>query len=384
MRQCQWVRFGVMVDLAMLVILQGCSAASGGDGGVQAPKAAAGIPVDVAVVSTQPFDEWNSYSGRLEPVAEVQLRSLVSGEIVSVDFTEGTLVAKGASLFRIDPRPYHAALDKAAADVAAAEANVRYTAADLARAESLMTQRAIAKRQHEEVQHVAEQAKATLLAAKAALQVARFNLDHTHIRAPISGRVSKANVTAGNIVSGDPDSPQVLTSLVATAKVYATFAVDEAAFLEVIAPQRQGALGVLLGLVNEADYSRRGTIEFIDNKMDASSGTIQLRASFDNADGTLVPGMYARIRLQGRTNHSAVLIKDEAIGRDQNRTFVLTVDALNHARYREVAVGGTHDGLRIVTHGLKAGEQLIVAGVQRVRSGDLVAPRTVAMTLASR
>ena len=374
-----------------MAALQGCSEAVGGGGEEKAPDSASaatssgkGIPVDVAVVTARPFDEWSFYTGRLEAVDEVQIRPLVSGQIVGVDFKDGTRVAKGASLFRIDARPYRAALDKAAADVAGAEANVRYAAGELVRAESLVAQRAIAKRQYEEVRHAGQQAEAALLAAKAALQVAQFNLEHTQVRAPIAGRVSKANVTVGNVVSNDPDSPLVLTSLVATDQVYATFNVDEAAFLDVVAPKRAESLEVLLGLLNDPHYSRRGTIEFIDNKVDVASGTIRLRAAFDNADGALVPGMYARIRLQGRKNNTAMLVTDEAIGRDQNRTFVLVVDGLNRAHYREVSLGGTHEGMRIVTRGLTDGERLIVAGMQRVRSGELVAPTLVGMTLASR
>jgi membrane fusion protein, multidrug efflux system len=365
--------------VAMGVTLYGCNVARGDEAETHpAPTAEVAIPADVAVLTPRPFDEWSSYSGLLEPVEEVQVRSLVVGEIIGVDFVAGALVQKGTSLFRVDPRPYQAAVAKAGADVEAAEANLRYASRELERAGHLVDERVIAKSQYEEAERVVQQARATLQASKAALKLAQFNLEHTHIRAPISGRVSKANVTAGNIVGGEADS-QVLTSLIATTKVYASFAVDEAAFLEVVAPKRQAPLGVLLALANETEYGRRGAIEFIDNKLDAGSGTIKLRATFDNSDGELIPGMYARVRLEKRRNSSAMLVADGAIGRNQNRMFVLVLDESDRARYREVAVAGMHQGLRVVTDGLAAGERLIVAGIQRVRPGDLVAPNVVRM-----
>jgi len=212
------------------------------------------------------------------------------------------------------------------------------------------------------------------------LRVAKLNLDYTQITAPVAGRISRAEVTVGNIVSVGSATPP-LSTLVSVAKMYAAFDVDEQSFLKYVNPSRTHGtqVPVYLGLANEDAYSRQGKVSSVDNRLDTSSGTIRVRAVFDNADGQLVPGLYARIRLGGGAPREALLIDEKAIGTDQDKRFVLVLDKDNHATYRQIQVGANQDGLRVVESGLKSGERIVVNGLQRVRPGDLVAPTVVPM-----
>ncbi|ANN70253.1 efflux RND transporter periplasmic adaptor subunit [Bordetella bronchialis] len=343
-----------------------------------APPAA---PVDVAEVVERSITDWQSYSGRLEAVDRVEIRPRVSGTLVAVHFKDGSLVRKGDELFTIDPLPYQAEVDRAEANLAGAKARVAYTASELARAQRLITDNAIARRDFEQKQNDAREAAASLKAAQAALEIARLNLGYTHIVAPVSGRVSRAEVTVGNLVAAGAASTP-LTTLVSVDPMYASFDVDEQSFLKYVNPGRTGKgaqVPVYMGLANEDGYSREGKVQYVDNRLDTSSGTIRVRATFDNPDGTLVPGLYARIRLGGGNPHNAILIDERALGTDQNKRFVMVVDSQNHAQYREVQLGSAQDGLRVITAGLKPGERIVVNGLQRVRPGDAVAPTVVPM-----
>ncbi|MBR0567088.1 efflux RND transporter periplasmic adaptor subunit [Azoarcus sp. L1K30] len=348
-----------------------------------APVVAAPSPVDVATVSSQPIVDWHDYSGRLEAVDRVDIRPQVSGTITAVHFKDGALVAKGAPLFTIDPRPYAAALDQARAGLAAAEARAAYTAADLARAERLIADNAIARRVLEEKQNAAREAEANRLAARAAVESARLDLEHTRITAPVAGRLSRAEATVGNVVAAGAGSAP-LTTLVSVARIYAAFDVDEQSFLALINGRHGGAaVPVRLGLANEDDYPRSGSVSSVDNRMDTSSGTIRVRAIFDNPDGTLLPGLYARIRLGSSTARDAVLIDERAIGTDQDKRFVLVVDAENRTAYREVTLGAAQGSLRVVESGLQAGERIVINGLQRTRPGQTVSPVPVLMSGAT-
>lgn len=347
------------------------------------PVAAAPSPVDVATVANQPIVDWHDYSGRLEAVDRVEIRPQVSGTITAVHFKDGALVAKGAPLFTIDPRPYAAALDQARAGLAAAEARAAYTAADLARGERLIADNAIARRVLEEKQNAAREAEANRLAARAAVESARLDLEHTRITAPVAGRLSRAEATAGNVVAAGAGSAP-LTTLVSVARIYAAFDVDEQSFLALINGRHAGAaVPVRLGLANEDDYPRSGSVSSVDNRMDTSSGTIRVRAIFDNPDGTLLPGLYARIRLGSSTARDAVLIDERAIGTDQDKRFVLVVDAENRTAYREVTLGAAQGSLRVVESGLQAGERIVINGLQRTRPGQTVSPVPVLMSGAT-
>lgn len=343
------------------------------------PTAAPAVAVDVATVESQTITDWHDYSGRLEAVDQVVIRPLVTGTLTAVHFTDGSLVEKGDVLFTIDPRPYQAAVDHARALVAAAQARVAYTASDLARGGRLLASNAIAKRDYEEKRNASRGAAADFQAAKATLESALLDLEHTRILAPISGRVSRAEVTPGNVVAAGAASVP-LTSLVSVSRIYASFDVDEQSFLKFVNPAKGAGsknAPVFLGLANEDNYPRSGKLASVDNRMDTSSGTIRVRAVFDNADGSLVPGLYARIRLGGGAPHDAVLIDEKAIGTDQNKRFVVVVDDDNKTAYREVGLGASRNGWSVVETGLKAGERIVVNGLQRIRPGDVVTPKPV-------
>ncbi|NGM86855.1 efflux RND transporter periplasmic adaptor subunit [Parapusillimonas sp. SGNA-6] len=343
------------------------------------PTAPPAVAVDVAQVGSRSITDWREYSGRLEAVDNVQIRPLVSGTITAVHFKDGSSVKAGDVLFTIDPRPYQAAVDKAKADLAAAQARVAYTAADVARARRLLAKNAIAERDFEEKRNASRVAAAERQGAEAALKSAELDLEHTQIVAPVSGRVSRAEVTEGNIVAaGTAAAP--LTTVVSTDKLYASFEVDEQSFLSFVNPgrsERGAKASVAMGLSNEQGFPRQGEVASIDNQLDASSGTIRVRAIFDNADGTLLPGLYARIRLGGGAPRPAVLIDETAIGTDQDKRYVVVVDEENRTAYRQVRLGALQDGLRVVEAGLAPGERIVVSGLQRVRPGDPVEPRIV-------
>lgn len=353
----------------------------------QLPAAATPAPtVDVVQVQPQTISDQREYSGRLEAVDYVAIRPQVSGTIERVHFDDGALVKAGAVLFTIDPRPYRAAVARAQADLAAAEARVAYTASELNRAQRLLKSNAVARKDFEEKRHAARVAAAQRQGAEATLAAAQLDLEHTRVVAPVSGRVSRANVTEGNFVTTDAGSP-ALTTLVSVDTLYASFEVDEQSYLEFVQPASLSAgarPSVAMGLSNEQGFPRNGRLSSVDNRLDTASGTIRVRAEFDNTDGRLLPGLYARIRLTGGAQRSAVLIDETAIGTDQDKRFVLVVDENDQTVYRQVRLGALHNGMRVVETGLQAGERVVVSGLQRVRPGDPVAPNAVQPSAAPR
>ena len=335
--------------------------------------------VDVANVVSQTITDWQEYSGRLEAIDQVDVRPQVSGKLIAVHFKDGSLVNKGDLLFTIDPRPFEAELNRAKAQLASAEAQVTYTSANLDRNQRLIQSNAIAHQELDQAQNEARTANANLQAAKAAVETARLNLEYTRITAPVSGRISRAEVTVGNVVSAG-NGAQVLTSLVSVSRLYASFDVDEQTYLKYISNQRNsGQVPVYLGLANESGFSREGYISSIDNNLNTTSGTIRVRATFDNPKGVMLPGLYARIRLGGGQPRAAILISPTAIGVDQDKRFVVVVDAKNQTAYREVKLGAQQDGLQIINSGLQVGDRIVVNGLQRIRPGDPVKPHLIAM-----
>jgi multidrug efflux system membrane fusion protein len=345
-------------------------------------------PVSVAVVSRSEVATWAEFSGRLEAVERVDVRSRVAGAVQSVAFREGALVKKGDLLLTIDPAPYAAEVDRAEAQVSAAQARVSYTHSEFERAQRLLDERAIAQREADERVNAQREADANLRAALAALQTARLSLSYTQVRAPVAGRVGRLEITVGNLVAAGPGSP-VLTTLVSVSPIYASFDADEqvvtAALREV-----QGSAGsrgevdripVQMGTAATADTPYHGHLQLVDNQVDSKSGTVRVRAMFDNPDGVLIPGQFARLRLGQVKNDAALLISERAVGTDQNKKFVMVVGDDNRAAYREVTLGANVNGLRIVTSGLQPQERVIVNGLQRVRPGALVAPQSVPMEL---
>src|SRR5690554_1443053 len=339
------------------------------------PSSSPVAAVEVATVAARDMVDWREYAGRLEAVDRVALRPLVSGTLVGVHFADGALVEAGDLLFTIDPRPYEAAVDQAKAALTAAKARVGYTASDVARAQRLLANNATAKRDVDEKRNAARVAAADLQAAQARLESAQLDLEHTRITAPISGRMSRAEVTEGNVVAAGPAAAPLAT-LVSVARMYASFELDEPTFLASVSQARMGQarVPVLLGLTGEAGYPRSGELASVDNVLDPASGTIRVRAVFDNPDGSLVPGLFARIKLGSSAARPAILIDEKAIGTDQNKRFVVVVDEQNKTAYREVHLGATQEGQRVVEAGLRAGERIVVNGLQRIRPGDPVRP----------
>lgn len=347
-----------------------------------APQAMAAIPVSVQTVEERHVQLWQEYSGRLEAVDAVDIRSRVSGTIQSVHFKEGSLVKAGDLLLTIDPAPYAAEVDRASAQVVAAQARTAYTRSEAQRAERLWKVKAIAERELDERINAQREADAQLRAAQAALRTAKLNLDYTQVRAPVAGRVGRLEVTVGNLVAAGPGAP-VLTTLVSVSPIYARFDADEAAVARVLQARGPGADGlasipVRMNTATTGGATMEGHLQLVDNQVDAASGTVRMRAVFDNADGRLLPGQFARVSLGSAQPEAAVLVNERAVGTDQDKKYVLVVDAANHAQYREVSLGSSVDGQRIVTAGLDAGERIVVSGLQRVRQGALLDPQAVA------
>ncbi|MGX4642155.1 efflux RND transporter periplasmic adaptor subunit [Massilia sp. SYSU DXS3249] len=352
--------------------LSGCSDATG----KAAATAPAAPPVSAALVLEKPVAETQEFSGRLEAVEQVEIRSRVSGFITAVNFKPGSEVKKGDVLFVVDPRPYQAEATRAAAAAASARAKLELARRELARAESLLADKAIAKREFDEALSAQKELEANANAAQAQYESARLNLADTRVVSPIDGRVSKAEITLGNLV--DPSA--VLTTVVSLDRIYASFDGDEETYLRVGARAQQGApVSVRVGLANETGFPHEGRLEFVDNRLDAGTGSVRMRAVFENRGRSLVPGLFARVQLGAADSRQAVLISDRAVSTDQSRKFVVVVDAANKAEYRQVALGPVIDGLRVVRSGLKAGEKIVVNGLQRVRPGEPLAPRMVPM-----
>ncbi|RON56133.1 efflux transporter periplasmic adaptor subunit [Pseudomonas frederiksbergensis] len=358
------------IVVALVVVLRGGPAST-----AKAATAPPAAEVDVAVALSRSVTDWQSYTGRLEAVEKVVIRPLVSGTIVAVHFKDGAIVKEGDLLFEIDARPYAAEVDQAQASLAAAKSRSLYTATDLGRAQRLINSNAIAMRDLDEKQNAASEAQANVRQAQAILDNARLNLAHTRISAPVSGRMSRALVTAGNIVSaGENAAP--LSTLVSLSPIYAAFDVDEQTFLRYLnhGSAKTDEVPVMLGLSNETDYSREGKLASLDNQLDLQSATLRVRASFDNTDGLLRPGMLARVKLGGGPPRQAVLIDDNAIGTDQDKKFVLVVTTNDQVEYRRISPGNLVGDLRIIDSGLQPGERVVINGLHRARPGDTVKP----------
>jgi multidrug efflux system membrane fusion protein len=360
------------------------------------PPAQAQMPppaVTVAPVLFETVTEWNDYTGRLEASETVTIRPQVSGTVVNVAFTEGALVATGDLLFEIDARPFEAQVNRLLAELKSAQSRVVLANNDYQRAVRLKKQNAIAAEQVDNRLAERDQAIADKEAIAASLVSARLELSFTKVTAPISGRISRALITAGNFVTAGQSQ---LTTLVSTAKIYAYFDADEQTFLKYQERLRQpnhyesggDANPVFMQLANEEEYSHLGYIDFIDNQVNPGTGTIHMRAVFDNSKQQFTPGLFARIKLAVSPQFAAILIKDQAIATDLNNKYVLVLTADSHVEYRtvtlgpKVKLGADTDSLRIIRSGLQATDQIVVAGLQRVRPGSQVQAEITSMASA--
>ncbi len=340
-------------------------------------------PISTAPAVQRKLPLFDDFSARLEAVETVDLRSRVAGTVLKVHFRDGQDVKRGELLFSIDARPFTAELARLQAQLAAAQNSEALSASELARSRKLLEQKAVAQQEADQAEATARSAQAAVRVAQAAVASMQLNVDYAQIRAPIAGRVSRAAVTAGNLVGvGEP----VLTTVVAQDKVHAWFDMSEQAYLRArptllingAAKDRAGS-PVSLGLANETGFPHSGVIDFIDNRLNAATGSIRMRAVFDNRAGLFLPGLFARLRLSAGAAQDVVLTPERAIGTDQSKRFVYVVGADKQAQFREVKLGPLVDGLRVIESGLKAGELVVVNGLQRVRPGAPVAAQVLAV-----
>lgn len=335
------------------------------------------VSVTVAVVTPRQAHLWDDFSGRLEAVDRIELRPRVAGAILETNFSEGALVKAGDVLFKIDPAPYAAEVDKAQAQLEAARARVVFTTSELERGAQLVGNAVVTRRDYDQRDNANREAIANVKAAEATLQTAKLNLDYTEVRAPVEGRVGKIEVTKGNLVAAGTASP-MLTSLVSINPIYASFDADEEVVLQALnsiadASSKRGHLSQIpVEMTTSGGLSAKGHIQLIDNQVNAQSGTIRVRATFANDDGRLIPGQFARVRMGQPKQQTLVMIDERAIGTDQDKKYVMVVGDDNRALYRTITLGGTVDGLRIITSGLKSGDRVVVNGLQRVRPGALL------------
>jgi RND family efflux transporter MFP subunit len=334
--------------------------------------------VTVAKPVVKDITEWDDFIGRFQAVDEVEVRARVSGYLDKVHFTDGTLVKAGDPLFTIDQRPYRAALEQAEATVASAQARVEFASDDLERAESLRRTGNIADQTLDQRRSNYLTARAELDRAEAALRQGRLDLEFTEIKAPLAGRISRKLVSEGNLVNANQT---VLTNIVSLDPIHFYFDVDERSYLAYSRQQSGGTQTqgrsnrVQLTLTNEREVSRTGYLDFVDNRLDAASGTIQLRALFENKDLSLTPGLFGRISISGSDPYQGVLVPDEAVGSDQDRRIVYVVGADSTVTAQPVRPGPRIDGYRVIRTGLKGDERIVVNGLMRVRPGMKVAPQ---------
>lgn len=369
--------FVAALAVAALLFLAGCSK----------PQPAPPPPeVTVAPVVNRQVAEWDEFTGHFEARQMVEVRARVSGFIQRVAFREGALVREGDPLFVIDPRPYDAEVARADAILEQARTQAQLATVELERAKRLVGTQAISREELDARTSGVAEASANVRAAEAALRTARLNLEWTTVRAPISGRVGRAQITVGNLVQA---GPSVLTTLVSVDPIYVYFDTDEQAYLRYVRTFGSSASGtaarrpVQIALAGETGFPHEGTLDFVDNRVDPSAGTIRLRAVVSNGSGRFTPGLFARVRLASSAPHPAMLVQDQAIGTDQDRKFVLVLKGDSTVEYRPIQVGRLVDGLRVVDSGLTAGDHVVINGLLRVRPGMRVTAKQGTMLAAA-
>jgi RND family efflux transporter MFP subunit len=351
----------------------------------EAAEAPAAPPqVQAAKVVSKPITEFDEFTGRFEAVERVEVRPRVSGYVTATRFEQGHEVKKGDILYLIDARPYQATLKHAQAEVARARTQAVLAESERVRATKLIEKRAISQEEFDARTSGNEQAAANLQAAEAAVESAALDLSFTEVRAPISGLVGRAEITAGNLVAA---GQTLLTTVVSIDPIYVSFDGDEQVYLKNVGLDLRGELKssrnapnpVWAGLADEQGHPHEGVMVFLDNELDPNTGTIHARGLFKNPDRRFTPGMFARVKLVGSGKYDALLINDSAIGTDQSVKFVLRVGPENKIEYAPVKLGPLIDGLRVVREGLKPEDVIVVKGLQQVRPGMPVTPQLVAM-----
>jgi len=341
-------------------------------------------PVLVAYPIPHKVDEWDEFTGRLGSRETVEVRARVSGYIEKVHFKEGGDVVQNDLLLTIDQRPYQAVVNRLRAELGAASARAELASGEAKRAAGLAATKAISTDTFETRVKTAAEAAQAVIAAEAGLQAAQLDLDFTQVRAPIAGRISNARVTAGNLITGgSTGNAALLTTIVSFDPIYCYFDADEASVLRYRRLFKEGKrvsamfepIPAEMALGNEQGFPHKGKIDFVDNQLNPATGTIRARGVFPNPDKLMLPGFFARVRIPGNGEYDAVLVRDSAIGSDQGRAFVLTVDDKDTATYRAIKLGPIIDGLRVVREGLKESDRVLISGLMTARPGLRVQPQ---------
>jgi RND family efflux transporter MFP subunit len=359
---------GILSLLLAAFLAAGCN---------QAPPPARGAKTAEVIVSTPITGEvadYQDFTGRLEAIKTVDIRARVTGYIMDAPFKEGDEVHEGDLLFRIDPQTYQADLNQAEANLKLAHADRKYQEKTMDRARTMIANKSIGRDEYDQDVAAWEKSKATVGAMEAARDRAQLYVNYTRVISPVMGRVSRRYVDPGNLVNADNT---MLTTVVTENPLHASFDVDERTYLDLLGPGHGSwfsgyQLPVLMKLANEDDFTRAGVINFIDNRVIATSGTVRMRGVFESAGGALKPGLFVRVRLPLGKPYKAILISDEALLSDQGRKYVYVVNDKNEVEYRSVKLGQPIQGLRVIKEGLKLGERVIVSGLQRVRPGAQV------------
>jgi len=354
------------------------------------PAAANSPTVTVARPLAKKLTEWDEFTGRLGAVASVEVRARVSGYLQSTHFKEGSEVKEGDLLFVVDPRRYEAELARATAELARARSALELATAEAERAAKLVQTKAISAEESDVKTKTRTGAEASLAAAQASVDAAKLEVEWTRVTAPISGRIGRKLVTEGNLITGGPNGATVLTAIVQLDPIYCYFDVDERSALKYREMARKGeresalfsTIPAQMGLANQDGFPHEGKINFVDNEISATTGSIKARGIFDNKDRLMSPGFFARLRIPGSGEYEAMLVRDTAIGSDQGRSFVYVVDADGKATQRSVVTGPLDDGLRIIRQGLKAEDRVVINGLMSIRPGVAVKAEEAEMKLA--
>jgi len=349
----------------------------------QAPPPPPPLPVTVTHPVAKEIVDYDEYTARLSAVNSVEIRARVNGYLQNVNFKDGALVKKGDLLFVIDPRPYQAELDRSQAELERAQSQFDLAQNDYKRATELFQNKAISAEEFDTRSKNEAGADAAVKSAQANVETAQLNLDYSKILAPIDGRLSRAMVTEGNLVTGDGKDSTLLTTLVSVDPIYAYVDVDEKSVMKyqeldregVRKSSRNGPVPAELGLLNEGDFPHKGTIDFVDNQIDSTTGTLRARGVFPNPDGSLIPGQFARMRVTGSGKYTGMLVPDYALGIDQEKKIVYVVQPDKTIQSKVVIPGQLVDGLRVVRSGLDPTDLVVLDHLQMVRPGMTVNPK---------
>jgi RND family efflux transporter MFP subunit len=348
------------------------------------PAQAGAAPKPPEVIVSTPtvaeVTDYEDFTGRTMAFKSADIRPHVTGYLEKVLFTEGADVAKDALLYEIDPRIYEAEVERAKSNVAQAEAHLRRLNLDFQRANIMLPNKSISRQDYDQIVGDQAEAEAAVGVAKATLNAAEVNLGYTKINAPFSGRLSRTMMDPGNLVKVDET---VLTTIVQLDPIYTLFGVDERLLKKIhdfvqsglVKTNNEGKIPILMGLANEEGFPRAGYVDFIDNRLDANTGTLQVRGLFQNSKKAILPGLFCRVRLPLGDPYRAMTIPEQALGTDQGQKFVYVVDPQNKIQYRSVQIGKQQGTQRVILKGIEAGDRIVVSGLQRVRPGALVEPK---------